>query len=1040
MRNSLSALTLLVGIVLPVSLSAADKQAALPADHAQRMQQGLDLFKKEVRPLLVEKCLKCHGGKSVKGDFDLSSRKKLLDSSMIEKTGKESYLMALVEHREEPFMPLKEKKLSEKEIASLSKWIDLGAPYDKDLATAGKSGSEKLVITDDDRKFWSFQPLKAPALPKVKNNSWAQNEIDQFILAKQAEKGLTPNEAVSKRVYIRRAYFDLIGLPPTPAEVEEFLADKSPKAYESLIDRLLASPHYGERWARHWLDIARFAESHGFEHDYDRNFAYHYRDFVIKALNQDMPYDQFIKWQLAGDEIAPENPLALMATGFLGAGVFPTQITANEVERTRYDALDDMLNTTGLAMLGLSVGCARCHDHKFDPIASDDYYRMLSTFTTTVRTEIELDLDPEKYKQEKAKFDLAHAPLIKALQDYETGQIKTDFENWLKQGKIDTTQLDEWIVPDVVSHTSKGKALFEKLEDGSVLVSGPNINQDQYTFTLRTNVRPIRAIRLETLTHRSLPKQGPGRALNGNFSLTAFNVKAKSVADKKGAATEVKLTNARATHEQNQTTLSANSAIDGQYGSGWAVDMGGIGKDQAIVFDLETPLDQEGETELTVTMSFTNNVNHSIGHPRFSVSNSSSPTVKTGTGSPEQLSQALQLVQEGAWDKLTAAQKQILERRFREQDSKWVALSDKVNQHLKTEPQRALTKVMICSEGPDIKPVRHHTQGKDFFDETYYLTRGDTEQKGAVANQSFLQVLMRSPQQEKTWIEAPPKSATTSYRRTSLANWITDTQQGAGALAARVIANRIWQHHIGTGIVNTPNDFGLQGERPTHPELLDYLASQLIQHEWHLKPLHKQIMLSATYRQSTDFQPDQSKIDPENKLYWRHSPQRLEGEVIRDSILYIGNQLDTTMYGPGTLQDNSLRRSIYFKIKRSQLIPMMQLFDAPEALVSIGQRSSTTIAPQALLFMNAEFIRESAKSFAKEIHQSHPASLEKAVEDAYQTALGRAPSANETAISLEFIQHHQKSYELEKKPEATLLALTDFTHALLSTNEFIYPN
>ncbi|MCA9016362.1 MAG: DUF1553 domain-containing protein, partial [Planctomycetaceae bacterium] len=448
----------------------------------------------------------------------------------------------------------------------------------------------------------------------------------------------------------------------------------------------------------------------------------------------------------------------------------------------------------------------------------------------------------------------------------------------------------------------------------------------------------------------------------------------------------------------------------------------------------------EGETELTITMSFTNNVNHSIGRPRFSVSNSSTPAVKTGAGSPEQLSKALQLVEQGHPEQLTPAQKQILERRFREQDSQWVALSEKVNQHLKTEPQPALTKVMICSEGPDIKPVRHHTQGKDFFDETYFLTRGDTEQKGNVATQGFLQVLMRAPQQEKVWIEAPPKSATTSYRRASLANWMTDTGQGAGSLLARVMANRVWQHHIGSGIVTTPNDFGLQGERPTHPELLDYLANQLIQHGWHLKPLHKQIMLSATYRQSTDFDEQKSKLDPENKLYWRRSPQRLEGEAIRDSILYIGNRLDTTMYGPGTLQQDSQRRSIYFKIKRSQLIPMMQLFDAPEALVSIGQRSSTTIAPQALLFMNAQFIRESAQSFAKRVQEMHPDSLEKSIEAAYQIALGRAPSASEAAVSLAFIQQHRNSYAAEKLPEPALLALTDFTHALLSTNEFVYPN
>ena len=1040
MRNFTIALMLLIASLSSSALTAAEKKPVLPADHAKQMQQGLELFKKEVRPLLAAKCLKCHGGQSVKGDFDLSTRKKLLDSGMIEKTGKESYLMALVEHREEPYMPLKEKKLSDKGIASLSKWIDLGAPYDKPLSTGNKAEAGPLAVTDDDRKFWSFQPLSQPAVPTVKSNDWARNEIDQFILAVQQPKGLTPNSEVSKRTYIRRAYFDLIGLPPTPAEIEEFLADQSPDAYEKLIDRLLASPRYGERWARHWLDIARFAESHGFEHDYDRNYAYHYRDFVIKALNQDMPYDQFVRWQLAGDEIAPENPLALMATGFLGAGVFPTQITANEVERTRYDALDDMLNTTGLAMLGLSVGCARCHDHKFDPIPTRDYYRMLSTFTTTVRTEIEIDLDPEKYQREKTAFDQAHEPLVKALRDYEANQLNPQFEQWLTQSKVDRSQLDQWIVPEVTSHSSKGKARFEKLEDGSILVSGPNINQDHFTFHLKTSVSPLRSIRLETLTHRSLPHQGPGRAVNGNFSLTAFKVKAKSLNEKDAKSQDLKLTNPRATHEQNKTTLSAASAIDGQYGSGWAVDLGGIGKDQAIVFDLEKPLEFTGETELTITMSFTNNVNHSIGHPRFSVSSASAPPVKTGTGSPEQLAQALQLVEQGDQKKLNAGLKQILKRYYRKQDSEWVALSGKVEQHLKTEPQPALTKVMICSEGPEIKPVRHHSQGKDFFDVTYYLTRGDTDQKGNVAEQGFLQVLMRNPKREQKWIEEPPQIATTSYRRTSLANWMTDTNQGAGALLARVLVNRLWQHHMGAGIVSTPNDFGLQGERPTHPELLDFLANQLIKHQWHLKPLHKEIMLSATYRQSTDFDEDKAKIDPENKLHWRRTPQRLEGEAIRDSILYVGDRLDTTMYGPGSLKTDNQRRSIYFKIKRSQLIPMMQLFDAPEALVSIGQRSSTTIAPQALLFMNADFIRESAKSFAKRIQQQQPDSLEQAVADAYQIALGRKPTASETAISVEFIKQHEQSYTTEKKAEPRLLALTDFTHALLSTNEFIYPN
>ena len=247
-----------------------------------------------------------------------------------------------------------------------------------------------MQITDGDRKFWSFMPLTRPAVPRVKNTQWATSDIDRFVLQKLEEKNLAPNAPAGRQVLIRRLYFDLIGLPPTPSAIRAFESDKTPDAYAKLVDKLLASQHYGERWGRHWLDVARFAESHGFEQDYERKFAYHYRDFVIQALNADMPFDQFVKWQIAGDEFAPDNPLAMMATGFLGSGVFPTQLTEKEFESARYDELDDMANTTGTAMLGLTIGCARCHDHKFDPIPTRDYYRFINTFATTIRSEIDL--------------------------------------------------------------------------------------------------------------------------------------------------------------------------------------------------------------------------------------------------------------------------------------------------------------------------------------------------------------------------------------------------------------------------------------------------------------------------------------------------------------------------------------------------------------------------------------------------------------------------------------------------------------------------
>ncbi|HMF15218.1 MAG TPA: DUF1549 domain-containing protein, partial [Gemmataceae bacterium] len=359
-------------IVWLATIGSAPAQQPLPADHAEKMARGRDLFAKHVRQVLIDQCLKCHGGEKTRSGFDLSSRESLLKGgdnglAIVPGNSKDSRLVKLVTHSEEPHMPSKGAKLSDPQIGNIVAWIDLGAPYDKPLIE--KTAAKKpMKITDEDRQFWSFRPLQKVEPPRVKNDGWCKTTLDRFILAKQEAKGISGNPAVDKRTLLRRAYFDLVGLPPTPQETAQFLNDTEPNAYERLIDRLLDNPHYGERWARHWLDLARFAESHGYEQDYDRPTAYHYRDFVIKALNADLPFDKFVKWQIAGDEMEPDNPLALMATGFLAAGTHSTQITANQVEKERYDELDDMSRTVGTAMLGLTVGCARCHDHKYDPI------------------------------------------------------------------------------------------------------------------------------------------------------------------------------------------------------------------------------------------------------------------------------------------------------------------------------------------------------------------------------------------------------------------------------------------------------------------------------------------------------------------------------------------------------------------------------------------------------------------------------------------------------------------------------------------------
>jgi mono/diheme cytochrome c family protein len=722
----------------------AAQRAPTPADRT-----GMAFFEEHIRPLLAEHCYKCHSrqAKNVRGGLRLDSRDDCAKGgdngpTLIPGDPDHSLLIQAVRYEGEVKMPPK-GKLSPKQIDLLVRWVRMGAPDPRTsttLAAAPKNGNP-----DRGRDHWAFHTLRVSPVPQEDRNPWCRTPIDGFILAKLVGRGLHPNATADRRALIRRASFDLLGLAPTPEEVDAFSQDPDPDAYERLLDRLFASPHYGERWARHWMDVARFAESHGYEQDYDRPYAYPYRDFLIRALNEDMPYDQFVRWQIAGDELAPHEPQALAATGFLEGGAFPTQLTEAEFESARYDELDDMTATTGLAFLGLSIGCARCHDHKFDPISSHDYYRFAATFTTTIRSEIDV-------------------------------------------------------------------ALY---------------------------------------------------------------------------------------------------------------------------------------------------------------------------------------------------------------------------------PGQAPTKVQVSSEG--FPPTKHHADERGFphfYKQTYFLQRGDPNQKRGVATPGFLPILMRDGKDESYWHVTPPAGwKRTSFHRASLARWLTDAEYGAGQLVARVIVNRVWQHHFGRGLVATPNDFGTQGEPPSHPELLDWLADDLIRHGWRLKRLHRLIMASAVYRQDGRFDEARARIDRENRFLWRQAPRRLEAEPIRDAMLQAAGALDRRMYGPGTLDLNMRRRSVYFFLKRSQLIPMMMLFDWPEHLVSIGQRSTTTIAPQALLFMNSPQGRHYAEGLARRLEGE---AAESAIERAYRITLSRAPTNPEKQLAVDFLERQSAAYREAGHADAEHWARVDLCQTLLSMNEFIY--
>lgn len=974
-------------------------------------------YNHDIRPILSEKCFTCHGPdqNSRKANLRLDSREGA--AGVLGPGGAESLSASELYRRITAADPADRmppastgKPLTSGEIELLRHWIEQGAPYEK---------------------HWAFLPIQRVEPPHTSDTGWVRNDVDRFILARLEEKGMAPNPDADRRTLIRRLSFGLVGLPPDFARVEAFVRDPSPDAYENLVDELMASPHFGERWARHWLDLARFAESHGYEQDYDRKYAYHYRDFVIEAFNHDLPFDTFVKWQIAGDELAPENGLAMMATGFLAAGTHATQITMSQVEKERYDELDDMVRTIGTSMLGLTIGCARCHDHKYDPISMNEYYRMVSTFTKTVRAELPVNAGRGAYEREKARWDKEHVPLAAALFEYERSELPGKFDEWLK-AQLASGESPNWLALDINRYSSEGGARLGRLSDESVLAGGVSPEFERYTFEARTDWTGITSVRLDAMADASLPFGGPGRAENGNFALSDFRLTVQSLSP--GAKpVDVKLVNARASTEPQG--FPASHAIDDDKQTAWAIGSE-VGKDHSIVFDLETPIEFEKGSILTFTLEFRCNQRHAIGRPRISISTNTPPVPFDSEPMPQGVLSVLAECRANPGSKLSSKQRSVLFNYFRKQDPKWRDLFNKERQHAKDMPRPDAVMVLVSSEG--VPAVRTHTQGGDYLEETHFLKRGDPNQKEGVAKQGFPAVLVRAAEGEARWQMPPPAGARTPYTRSALANWITDARYGAGELLARVIVNRLWQHHMGRGIVPTPSDFGFKGEPPSHPELLDWLASELIRSGWSLKRIHKLILMSSTYRQSADTDPGRMLADSENSLFWHHGRQRLEAEAIRDAMLAASGELDPSMFGPSTLDPDHKRRSIYFMVKRSRLVPMMTLFDAPDSTQGIADRSCTTVAPQALMILNNEAIRKYAGALARRVRPNGEVSYEDAVKTAYGLALSRAPRDTELAESLAFLDEQAASYAAAGHAHPESAALTDFAQALLALNEFVY--
>jgi hypothetical protein len=1040
-RSSLLA-ALLCHLPIGVAQSPQEDQSQDPSVVSQ---EQLAFFESKIRPVLVEKCYSCHSQESatkgkLKGGLYLDSKEGLLGGgdtgpALVVNKPAESLILKALRYEDYEMPP--SGKLPDSVIEDFERWIASGAV---DPRRSTQPIKQVAMDLETGRSFWSIQPLADASPPANKH------PVDAFIHAALEKKNLVQSPIADTRTLVRRAWFDLLGIPPTLQELAQAIELLKPRdglseaisseGWSALIDQLLERPEYGERWARHWMDIARFGESFGYEQDYDRPNAYHYRDFLIRAFNQDMPFDQFAQWQLAGDELAPDDPMAWMATGFLGAGAFPTQLTEREFESTRYNELDDMTATTGVAFLGLSIGCARCHDHKFDPISSEDYYRFASCFTSAIRSEKVFDLNPGENQAIREKHTQELTLLREKLTTFESQQLSEDLIGYIKQNYTDAAGItpEPWrnIRGDIQSSSS---SRYEAQSDGSYLAVGDAPNQEIVTFTATLPPGEWTSLRIEALADPSLPRSGPGRAGNGNFALGNLTVEHLA---KEQQANRLVLDQPQATHQQNADSLSIAASIDSDLVSGWAVD-GQIGKSQAAVFRIATPLKSSQGDQLRFTLRFHHpNAKHAMGRMRFSVSNlPSAPVEVGGNTAPADVIEAFgalakeldkEPTKSPAWPTALAWYKPM--------NATWNEFSGKISKLQKDGPAVRMTKVLVTTEGEPHLP--HHADDRGyphFYPQTHVLRRGDVEQKLSVVSPGVPRVFVKhqGATADLSWIDPSRANAKSSYRRAALAKWLTDPSEGTGALVARVMVNRLWQHHFGRGIVSTPNDFGTTGQKPTHPELLEWMAKQLIQNQWRLKPMHKQIMTSETYMQSNrSLEDPRAKVDPDNLLWWHRAPRRLEAESIRDSMLVVSGLLDRSMYGPGTLDPNMRRRSVYFFIKRSQLIPMMMLFDWPEHLVSIGQRQSTTIAPQALAFMNNPLARSAAESLANEISELGQ------IDKVFMKVLSRKATQAELQSAERFIAQAEKTRKEQNANQPEKMALADFCQILLCCNEFIY--
>jgi hypothetical protein len=852
---------------------------------------------------------------------------------------------------------------------------------------------------------WSFQPCVRPGEPALRNWAWVRNSIDMFILARLEAEGVAPAPEADRATLLRRLSLDLIGLPPSPKELDAFLNDTDDDAYDKVVDRLLASPHFGERWGRHWLDLARYADSDGYEKDRPRPHAWRYRNWVIDAVNRDLPFDRFTIEQLAGDLLPNRTQDQLIATGFHRNTLTNTE-GGTDKEEDRVKQTVDRVNTTGTVWLGLTVMCGQCHTHKYDPLEHREFYQLFAFFNSLEEVDIPAALPAEtaRYEKAKAEYDKAHAPLVAAVDAYKP-VLRKSLAEWEQQlGPVDV----KWTPLEPVGFVSAGGASFSIGDDQSITVGGNKPQTDTYSVVVTTREQGINAFRLEVLTDASLPKNGPGRSEKGDFVLSELTVQASPLSDP-SESVAVKLASASADHAEKDFPVAA--AIDDKPETGWSIGESktDINVSRAAEFITAAGVGLDAGTTLTFTLSQQQSKQQTIGRFRLSTSTAGRKMLAI----PAPVRDALAV----ASDQRSDERKAVVFDYVGTIDPKMIELNKAVATHAKTMPRPPDTKAQTLAEKSEPRKTHIHVRGD-------FLRKGDEVRPTTPA---VLHAFAPRDENQPT--------------RLDLAHWLVNPEN---PLTPRVAANRIWQHLFGVGIVPTTEDFGLRGDPPSHPKLLDWLAGEMIERGWSTKEMIRLIVRSATYRQSSQARPELDERDPKNRLLARQNRFRLSAEIVRDSFLASSGLLHRAIGGPSIRPPlpadvaklgyaNSVqwaeskgkdryRRGMYIFYQRTVPYPMLATFDTPDSNTTCTRRERSNTPLQALTLLNDPVFVECAQSLAyRVLSDAGKKGTDERIRHAYRLCLGRDPTAQEHARVTHLLAEMRELCKADPKGSEALL-------------------